>query len=76
LSASIIYPCIKRKIPIVFTAHDVQAICPAITMMDSNRNPCELCMGGKYSNCFKKKCIKGSKLKSFLQSFEHVFNTS
>ena len=37
LSASIIDPCIKRDIPIVFTAHDVQAICPAITMMDINK---------------------------------------
>lgn len=70
LSASIIDPCVKRNIPIVFTAHDVQAICPAITMMDPDRNPCELCMGGKYGNCFKKKCIKDSTLKSLLGSIE------
>ena len=70
LSASIIGPCIKRNIPIVFTAHDVQAICPAITMMDSDKNPCELCMKGKYSNCIKKKCIKNSKLKSILGAVE------
>ena len=70
LSASIIEPCIKKNIPIVFTAHDVQAICPAITMMDSDRNPCELCMGGNYINCFKKKCIKNSTLKSLLGSIE------
>lgn len=70
LSASIISPCIKRNIPIVFTAHDVQAICPAITMMDPDRNPCELCMKGKYINCVKKSCIKNSKLKSFLGAVE------
>ena len=70
LSASIIGPCIKRNIPIVFTAHDVQAICPSITMMDSNRKPCELCMGGKYKNCFNKKCIKNSSLKSLLGAIE------
>ncbi len=70
LSASIIEPCVKRNIPVVFTAHDVQAICPAITMMDPDRNPCELCMKGKYMNCFKKKCIKGSTLKSLLGSIE------
>ena len=51
LSASIIKPIKKRNIPIVFTAHDVQAICPAITMMDNDKNPCELCMKGKYINC-------------------------
>ena len=70
LSASIIDPCVKRNIPVVFTAHDVQAICPAITMMDSDRNPCNLCLKGKYINCFKKKCIKRSTLKSLLGAIE------
>lgn len=70
LSASIIKPIKKRNIPIVFTAHDVQAICPAITMLDSNKNICENCMGGKYRNCIRKKCIKGSGLKSILGAIE------
>lgn len=73
LSASIIEPCVDRKIPIVFTAHDVQAICPAITMMDKDRNPCELCMHGKYMNCIKKSCNKGSKLKSALGALEGYY---
>ena len=47
LSASIIEPCIKRHIPIVFTAHDAQAVCPAITMMDKNKNVCS-----KYINYY------------------------
>lgn len=70
LSASIIKPIKKRNIPIVFTAHDVQAICPAITMLDSNKNICEECMKGKYTNCIKKKCIKNSGLKSILGAIE------
>ena len=41
LSASIIDPIKRRNIPIVFTAHDVQAICPAIIMMDNDKNICE-----------------------------------
>lgn len=73
LSASIIKPCIDRKIPIVFTAHDVQAICPAITMMDNDKRPCELCMHGKYMNCIKKSCNKGSKLKSILGALEGYY---
>ena len=73
LSASIIKPCIDRKIPIVFTAHDVQAICPAITMMDNDKKPCELCMHGKYMNCIKKSCNKGSKLKSILGALEGYY---
>lgn len=73
LSASVIKPCIDRKIPIVFTAHDVQAICPAITMMDNDKRPCELCMHGKYMNCIKKSCNKGSKLKSILGALEGYY---
>ena len=70
LSASIIKPIKKRNIPIVFTAHDVQAICPAIVMLDSNKEICEKCMHGKYINCIKKKCIKDSNLKSVLGAIE------
>lgn len=73
LSASIIKPIKKRNIPIVFTAHDVQAICPAITMMDSEKNVCEKCMAGKYLNCVKKTCIKNSKLKSLLGTIEGYY---
>ncbi len=70
LSASIIKPIKKRKIPIVFTAHDVQTICPAITMLDNNKDICEKCMKGKYINCIKKKCNKGSTLKSIIGALE------
>ena len=70
LSASIIEPIKKKSIPIVFTAHDVQAICPAITMLDNDKNICEQCMSGKYINCIKKKCNKGSTLKSIIGALE------
>ncbi len=70
LSASIIKPIKNRNIPIVFTAHDVQAICPSIVMLDSNKEICEKCMNGKYLNCIRKKCIKNSNLKSVLGAIE------
>ena len=70
LSASIIKACNDKKVPIVFTAHDVQAICPAITMLDNQKNICEKCMKGKYINCIKKKCNKGSTLKSIIGALE------
>lgn len=73
LSASIINPIKKKKTPIVFTAHDVQAICPAITMLDNEKNICEKCMHGKYINCIKKKCNKGSTLKSIIGALEGYF---
>lgn len=73
LSASIIKAIKKKNIPIVFTAHDVQAVCPAITMMDNNKCICEKCKGGKYLNCIKKKCNKGSTLKSIIGAVEGYY---
>ena len=73
LSASIIEPIKKRNIPIVYTAHDVQAICPAILMLDNNKNICEKCMNGKYINCINKKCNKGSTLKSIIGAIEGYY---
>ena len=73
LSASIIQAANDKKIPIVFTAHDVQAICPAITMLDNKKNICELCMRGKYANCIKKSCNKGSKAKSIIGALEGYY---
>jgi len=73
LSASIIKAINKKNIPIVFTAHDVQAVCPAITMMDIDGNVCENCMHGKYANCIKKRCNKGSTLKSIIGAMEGYY---
>lgn len=73
LSASILKPIKKRKIPIVYTAHDIQAICPNKTMLDSENNICEKCLNGRYKNCFKKTCIKNSKLKSLLGAIENKY---
>ena len=70
LSASIIAPIKQRKIPLVYTAHDLQAICPAILMLDKNKTICEKCINGKYINCIKSKCIKDSNLKSLLGAIE------
>lgn len=73
LSASIIKAANDKNIPVVFTAHDVQAICPAIIMQDRNGNTCELCSGGKYYNCVKKSCNKGSKAKSIIGALEGYY---
>ena len=73
LSASIIKAIKKKNIPIVFTAHDVQAVCPAITMMDNDKCVCEKCKRGKYFNCIKKKCNKGSLLKSIIGAVEGYY---
>ena len=73
LSSSIIDAANKMNIPVVFTAHDEQPICPAITMLDNKNNICEDCIKGKYINCIKKNCIKNSKLKSVLGAIEGYY---
>ena len=73
LSASIIKPIKKRNIPIVFTAHDLQAICPKGTMLNNNKVICEKCLEQSSRNCCIRKCIKDSYLKSFLAYVENKF---
>lgn len=73
LSASIIDAIKEKNIPIVFTAHDLQAICPSITMLDNNKQICEKCFRGKYYNCIKNKCNKNSRLKSIIGAIEGYY---
>lgn len=73
LSASVIEVANKYQIPVIYTAHDLQAICPAIVMLDSENNVCEKCIRHKYLNCVKNNCCKGSKLKSALGTLEAYY---
>ena len=56
----------KNKVKIIYTAHDYQLVCPSHGLFDSNIQVCERCLGGNYTHCFRTKCIKNSRLKSFL----------
>lgn len=56
---------------VVFTAHDYQLVCPNHMC----RNPgtgenCEKCLGGRFLNCVKGKCIHGSAAKSAIGTLE------
>lgn len=71
LTPSILYEIKKRKIPIVYTAHDGQLVCPNHLMkIPSTGEICERCLTGDYKHCIKHKCIHNSKLKSIIASFE------
>lgn len=62
---------IQKKIKVVFTAHDYQWVCPNHMMyIPSTGEICDRCLGGKYVNCAKYKCIHGSTVKSILGSIE------
>lgn len=61
----------NRKVKIVFTAHDYQLICPNHMMNNPKTNEnCEKCLGGKFINCIKGKCIHGSTAKSIIGATE------
>lgn len=63
-----------RDCKIIFTAHDYQLICPNHMMNNpsSHRN-CENCVGGKFMNCAKGRCIHGSLAKSIIGTAEACF---
>lgn len=61
----------KKKIKVFFTAHDYQWVCPNHMMyIPTTGEICDRCLGGKYGNCAKYKCIHGSTVKSILGSME------
>lgn len=59
LSPSILSVLRKHGVPIVMTAHELKAICPAASMRNSG-GICERCKGGSSLNVLRHKCIKNS----------------
>ncbi|HEX3047388.1 MAG TPA: glycosyltransferase family 4 protein [Bacillota bacterium] len=73
MSASIVGALKARKAPVVYTAHDLKAVCPNYKMLRQD-NVCELCKGRRYYYCFLKKCVKDSYLKSLISTMEMYFH--
>lgn len=69
LTHSIIDAVTKYHIPIVYTAHDLNCICPNYMML-THGNICEACKSGHYGACFRNQCIKDSSVKSLLSAAE------
>lgn len=74
-SASIIGVLKKYNIPVVQTLHDYKIICPNKKLFSRNE-VCAKCQGGKYYNCFLRKCAKDSYLKSLLATLEAYWHGS
>ena len=56
-----------KYIPIVYTAHDYQWVCPDhMLYIPHKKEICFACRGGKYGACFQNKCIHNSAIKSML----------
>ena len=73
MTASIIDEIKKRNIPIVFTMHDLNCICPNHTMLNHG-NICEKCLHGNYWSCVKEVCFKKSRVKCLMAAIESWFN--
>jgi len=69
LSPSIIHSLKKNHIPVVMTLHDFKMICPAYALTCKGR-VCEKCKGQRFYNCFLNSCVKDSRAKSLVTSFE------
>ncbi len=71
ITPSIIYEIKKHNIPIVFTAHDYQLLCPNHMFLNNKTGKtCEKCLEKGYSSCMKDKCIHGSTAKSLIGAIE------
>lgn len=71
LTPSIIYEIKRQGIPMVYTAHDYQWVCPNhLMLIPENREKCFRCEGGKFGQCIKHKCIHNSGAKSILGAME------
>ena len=71
LTPSVIYGAKKRGIPVVWTVHDYQMICPNHLLYNFEENTtCEKCIKGSYINCVKNKCIHASRIKSIIGAIE------
>ena len=72
LTFSIVDALAARHIPMVYTAHDLTCVCPAISMV-SPTGLCQKCLGGHFGACVRQRCVKGSLLKSLLGAEEARF---
>lgn len=62
-----------RRVKIVYTAHDYQLLCPSHGFFDRDLQICEKCLDGNYTHCLRKKCVKGSRMKSLLGMADGYF---
>jgi len=74
LTPSIIDAIKSFSIPIVWTLHDYELICPSIHFL-SNGQVCEKCKINKYYQCTINKCKKNSLSASFVTTIKSYFHS-
>lgn len=59
LTFSILGPALRRQIPVVFTAHDYDPVCPN-SLFFADDEVCEICGGRHYFRALGRRCKQGS----------------
>lgn len=62
----------QRGIKVVWTLHDYKLLCPRYDCLKNGNTICETCFLGDKKACLDNKCMKGSKLASFIGYREAV----
>ncbi len=74
LTTSVLVEARRSGIPVVFTAHDFKALCPAHYFYNRRFGVCEQCKGGRQWKAFANKCLHDSWASSLLYSLEGSIN--
>lgn len=71
LTPSIIYAARKMQVPVVWTIHDPQLVCPNHRLfIEHDMKVCTQCVDGDVCGCIKNKCFDNSRIKSLIGYLE------
>lgn len=71
ITPSVIDVAKKHNVPVVWTIHDPQLVCPNHRLfIEKSGSVCTKCVNGKIKNCVYNKCFDNSLLKSLIGYFE------
>lgn len=71
LTPSIIYAARKMQVPVVWTIHDPQLVCPNHRLfIERDMKVCTQCVDGDVCGCIKNKCFDNSWIKSLIGYLE------
>jgi len=73
LTPSIITPARKAGVPILWTVHDYELICPN-GLLYTQQQPCQACKGHRYHEAVKRKCKRNRRSVSALAALENTIH--
>lgn len=75
LTPSVLGPLRAAGVPIVWTIHDAELICPAGTLYTEGA-PCERCLGGRYQEAIRHRCKGGALFPSLAVAVEKTMHAA